>query len=86
VECETAPPFPVSAEGSHECLHVLVVALLRPIENNTPSVLVVVMEAGRMVALSRVNEQGTVAGFSNETGSVEEAAVKDNKNIWDEGW
>ncbi len=52
----------------------------------TPSVLIVVMEAGRMVALSRVNEQGTAAGFSNETGSVEEAAVKDNKNIWDEGW
>ena len=52
----------------------------------TPTILVVMMETGRMIALSGVNEQGTAAGFSKETGSVEEAAVKDNKNIWDEGW
>ena len=51
-----------------------------------PTILVVMMETGRMIAFSGVNEQGTAAGFSNETGSVEEAAVKDNKNIWDEGW
>ena len=47
----------------------------------TPSVLIVMMETGRMISLSRVNEEGTAAGFSNETGSVEEAAVKDNKSI-----
>lgn len=52
----------------------------------TPTILVVMMETGRMIALSGVNEQGTAAGFSKETGNVEEAAVKNNNTIWDENW
>lgn len=59
---------------------------MKKTQYTTPSMLIVAMETERMIALSRVNEQGTAAGFSKETGSVEEAAVKDNKTIWDENW
>ena len=52
----------------------------------TPAVLVSMMIPGHTIALSSVNEQGTAAGFSGETGNVEDAAVKDSKNIWDNSW
>ena len=52
----------------------------------SPAMLCVTLKAEKMMATSGVSESGDSVGFSNESGDVGGAAVKEDRgwDIWDE--